>query len=63
MNFEQVIGPIIMFLCFIIGGVACLVDSFKMNEWYEKLAERFTGTVCILAGIYFISIFIKVIML
>lgn len=62
MSTFEIIATVILIGCFMLGGIVCWIDSFKMDSWYEKIAERFTGTGCIALSAFFLLALIKIMM-
>lgn len=54
MNTFEIVATVLLIGCFMLGGIVCWIDSFKMDSWYEKTAERFTGTGCIALATFFL---------
>lgn len=62
MNTFEIVATVSLIGCFSLGGIVCWIDSFKMDRWYEKTAERFTGTGCIALAAFFLIALIRAVM-
>ena len=62
MNTVELFTTVALTALFLLGGIVLWIDSFKMDNWYEKTVERFTGTGCIALAAFFLIALIGTVM-